>query len=167
MNTTYERALLKKTSTITNAPTDTSIPPGKYRAAIGFKFEADMESDLVEYLVCKTMVDLQEWLQEGSDMEFGSFLGSALFQTDPESGIITAIILWKDHRCLDLDIGGSRYMVAEKLSELVWMSPYEEDLLSAQKFVVRAKKQITKNMIKNFGKFLSGGEYAGKTNLLS
>jgi hypothetical protein len=167
MNATYERALLKKTSIITNAPTDTSIPPGKYRAAVGFKFDADMEPDFAEYLVCQTMVDIQQWLQEGSDTEFGSFRGSALFQTNPESGIVTAIVLWKDHLCLDLDVGGSRYMVAETLSELICISPYEKELLSAQRFVVWAKKQITRNMIKNFERFLSDGEYTGKTNLLS
>jgi hypothetical protein len=167
MSTASEIAPPKKMSIVTFGVNDPVIPKGKYRAAIGFKFEADIEQGFIEYLVCRTLVDLQEWLQEGSDMEFGSFASSVFFQTDPESGITSAIILWKDHRCFDLDIGGSRYMVSEKLSELAWISPYEKELLSAQRFVVRAKRQITRNMIKNFEKFLSGGEYAGKTNLLS
>jgi len=166
MNTEFER-VLKKTSTITSAVTDPVIPKGKYRAAVGFKFEAGTKLDDAEYLVCKTMVDLQEWIQEGSDMKFDSLLGTAFFQLDPVSGVITAIILWKDHRCFDPDVGGYPYMVAEKLSDLVWMSPYEIELLAAQRFVIWTNKQITKNMIRNFEKFLSDGEYAGKHYLLS
>lgn len=164
MTTKFER-LLKKTSAITSAVTDPVIPKGKYRAAAGFKFEAETEPDFAEYLVCKTMVDLQEWLQEGCDIKFGSLLGSAFFQADLESGTTTAIILWRDHRCFDLD--GSKYDVAIALSELVWISPYERDLMSAQRFVVTAKNQITRNTIRNFEKFLTGGEYAGRSNLLS
>jgi hypothetical protein len=167
MSTASEIVLPKKTSVITFGVNDPVIPKGTYRAAIGFKFEADIEQGFIEYLVCQTLVALQEWLLEGSDMEFGSFAGSVFFRTDSKSGITSAIVLWKDHRCFDLDIGGSRYMISETLSELVWNSPYEKELLSAQRFVVRAKKQLTRNMIKNFEKFLSGGEYVGRTNLLS
>jgi hypothetical protein len=164
MNTKFER-VLKKTSTITSAVTDPVIPKGKYRAAIGYKFEAETEPDFAEYLVCKTMVDLQVWLQAGCDGKFGNLLSSAIFQTDPDTEITTAIILWGDHRCFDPDV--SKYEVAVALSELVWISPYEKDLLSAQRFVVTAKNQITGNTIKNFEKFLISGEYAGKTYLLS
>ena len=167
MSTASGIVLPKKTSIVTFGVNDPVIPRGKYRAAVGFKFEADIEQDFIEYLVCRTIVELQEWLQESSDEELGSFASSAFFQTDPESGTTSAIVLWRDHRCFDLDVGGSRYMISEKLSDLVWISPHEKELLAAQRFVTRAKKQITRNMLKNFEKFLSGGEYAGKTYLLS
>jgi hypothetical protein len=68
MNATKTKASLKKTSTITTALNDASIPPGNYRAAIGFKFDA-IEPGFVEYLVCQMMFDVQDYLQSRMNME--------------------------------------------------------------------------------------------------
>lgn len=166
MTTTNEIYLPKKTSIVTFGVADPVIPKGKYRAAIGFKFDAETDLNFVEYIVCQMMLDVQDSIQ-GSHEGSANLAGSSIFRADPKSGLITAIILWKDHWCFDLDIGGSRYMVADALSEMVWISDHEKEFLSAYRFVVWSKKQITRNMIKNFEKFMIDGEYAGKTYLLS
>jgi hypothetical protein len=162
----HERSPLTKTSMISNVMAPPIFPPEKYRAAIGFSFDYGLSIDTVEYLVCQTMIDVQEGIEEDECPNAEPLLGSAFFQTDPNTGNTRAIILWKDNRQLDWDAAGS-WLVAQELSELVEISPYREELLAAQKFVMGSKTRITTYMMKRLQKFMMDGKYPWRNGLLS
>lgn len=129
-----------------------------YRIALGFRFDPLAPITDVRHIVSQLLLEIQQSLRGFFPSVGEEFLGEALCEVDPRSGVTHALILWKDHPCLARDVSRTSEDVAEAaLHALSSFREIPESLQPILELILVAEQFISDESSRKLDSFLASG----------